>query len=106
MRPPVNTNDRQAIKNSLIRESNRELTICEQLRRVYDSVDSIKNQKLKKEITEKLVDAFLMAKKMGERLTYYYEKYHDETGRQGENIRVQLHDGNIVKRRKERKIEE
>ena len=39
------------------------MTICEQLRRVYDSVYPMRDKKLKEEITEKLVDAFTTAKK-------------------------------------------
>ena len=77
---------REEAKESLMKEANRELGICEQLRQVYDSVYELPESKLKTEITEKLVDALTMAKKMGDRLTYYYEKTHDASGHRGYNI--------------------
>lgn len=94
--------NRYTLRNSLIRDANRELGICEQLRCVYDSVYELPNGELKKQITEKLVDAFIMAKKMGDRLTYLNETYHDTTGHKGENLCV-VHDRLLAKIRKERK---
>lgn len=82
--------NRQGVKDSLIREANRELNICEQLRCVYDSVHELPDGKLKEEITEKLVDALIMAKKMGDRLTYYSKTYRDTTGHGGKGLVKQL----------------
>lgn len=79
--------NRAGVKESLTREANRELGICEQIRQVYDSVYELPEGKLKEEITEKLVDALIMAKKMGDRLTYYHKKYNDTTGHDGKNIK-------------------
>jgi hypothetical protein len=103
MKPAKKIDDRQELRNSLIRGANRELVICEQLRRVYDSVYELPEGKLKEQITEKLVDAFVMAKKMGDRLTYYNETYHDTTGNQGDNLRKQLYDKSVLIKRRARK---
>lgn len=63
------------------------LTICEQLRFIYDAVLFIEDQQLKNNITEKLIDAFGMAKKMNSRLAYYKKKYNnDRSGSRGSNL--------------------
>ena len=78
--------NREGVKESLMKEANRDLGICEQIRQVYDSVYKMPNGELKEEITEKLVDALIMAKKMGDRLTYYYKKTHDTSGHLGSKL--------------------
>jgi hypothetical protein len=75
---------REEIKDDLIHGINKEIGICETLRCVYDIVYDMPNGEAKTQITEKLIDALHMAKKMGNRLTYYYETYHDKTGTWGE----------------------
>jgi hypothetical protein len=92
-------NRRDEIRISLTTDANRELGICEQIRQVYDSVYKIEDDKLRKEITEKLVDALIMAKKMGDRLTYYYVKTHDTGGHMGENLVPIDHDAVLKMRR-------
>jgi hypothetical protein len=94
---------REKERDSLIHGANRELTICEQLRRVYDSVYELPDGKLKEQITEKLLDAFITAKKIADRLLYYYETYHDKTGSEGDNLRKQLSDRSVLIKRRARK---
>jgi len=62
----------------------------------------IHDSELREEITEKLVDALLMAKKMGRRLSYYFKTYHDMTGHQGKNIIMQQHNRTRMHIRRER----
>lgn len=78
---------RQEARDSIARETHTHLTLCEQLRFVYDVVADSKDEKLKSEILDKLVDPFLTAKKMVLRLQYYKRKYKDTTGSQGRSIR-------------------
>lgn len=79
--------DRNIIKNSLMRNANREIGICETIREVYDYVYNLPDSELKTNITEKLIDALTMAKKMGDRLTYYYKLTNDTTGNIGGNLK-------------------
>lgn len=103
MKPIKKIYDRQEQRDSLIHGANWELVICEQLRRVYDSVYELPDGQLKEQITEKLIDAFIMAKKIADRLTYYYETYHDTTGNEGDNLRIQLRDRSVLIKRRTRK---
>ena len=74
---------RRVVKISLITKANTAMGICEKLREIYDEVvDMPHNEK----ITELLVDAFIMGKKMQDRLTYYKKTYNDKTGHNGRNI--------------------
>lgn len=93
---------RNDAKDSLIHEANKELGICEQLRRVYDSVYKLPEGEIKEELTEKLIDAFMMAKNIANRLQYYYDTYHDESGHQGKNTGKILHDKQILFMRRKR----
>jgi hypothetical protein len=52
------------------------MTICEKLRTIYDELEGPG----KESITEKLIDALIMAKKMKRRLEYYHKTYKDTTG--------------------------
>lgn len=78
---------RQDARESLAKDTHSHLTLCEQLRFVYDVVADIEDQEIKKQILDKLVDPFLLAKKMVLRLQYYKKKYKDETGSNGRSIR-------------------
>jgi len=75
-------------KRDLTMEANTVMGICEVLRMIYDSLCEIDGFKPQKEqMTERLVDAVLMVKKMAERLAYYRDKYHDDTGNAGHNLK-------------------
>ena len=71
---------RRAARKKLIYGTNSHECICETLRFIYDLIHDSKDEELKEAITEKLVDAFIMAKKMQCRLLYYKTTYKDETG--------------------------
>lgn len=99
--------DREAVKINLITGVNRQLGICEQLRIIYDSVYKLPDGELKNKITDGLVDAMIMAKKMGDRLLYYHDLTHDETGHEGRNLvdhKPYLDNKDLAKERKKRKI--
>ena len=83
----MKTYRRNEVKKSLMRSASRELGICEQLRIIYDSVYQLPENELKEKITEGLVDALMMAKKMGDRLTYYYIKTKDTSGHLGVELK-------------------
>lgn len=72
---------------SLVKKVNTNLGICEQIRFVYDDVYQLPDSDIKKRITERLVDALIMAKKMNDRLVWYRKKYNkDYTGHGGANL--------------------
>ena len=71
---------RRAARKSLIYRTNSHECICETLRYIYDQIIDMEDDEKKEEITERLVDAFMMGKKMQDRLLYYKLKYKDETG--------------------------
>ena len=77
---------RRRIRISLIRGVNYRLGICEQLRCIYDTVTEFPDGPAKEKITEQLVDALIMGKRMTERLVYYKTKYNDTTGHGGKNL--------------------
>lgn len=82
---------RRAVFESLTTCASRQLTICEQFRFIYDTVAQIKDEDIKKDLTEKIIDAFHMAKKMNSRLAHYKRKYIDKTGHRGKSlIRLQF----------------
>lgn len=83
---------REEIKNNLKTGVSREMGICETIRCVYDLVYKLPDGEVKENMTEKLVDALHMAKKMADRLAYYYETYHDKTGAWGEHLVSQSND--------------
>jgi hypothetical protein len=83
-----NERKRRKIRASLTTSANHILGICEHIRYIYDSVFEIKDKILKEKITEQLVDALIMGKKMGGRLSYYYKKYNDKSGHKGTNINM------------------
>lgn len=85
---------RRFARESLIRGVNNKKHICETLRMIYDEVEQY-NQNYNgslvvppdyEKITELLIDAMVMAKKMQDRLSYYQKKYKDNTGNKAINI--------------------
>jgi hypothetical protein len=81
--------ERLSARFSLIKRLNTTVGICETLRLTYDLIADLPDKDLKDKITEKLVDAMVMAKKINERLSYYHKKYHDNTGHAGQNLKGQ-----------------
>ena len=65
---------REHLRHTLTTQSSRHLTICEQLRFVYDDVAEIQDEALRISMTEKLIDAIGMAKKINDRLVFYKKK--------------------------------
>ena len=84
----INNYSRRAIISSLTRGANSYLDICETLRLTYDLVYTTEDVELKEQITEKLIEAMRMVKRMADRLTYYKLTYMDQTGTEGRNIVV------------------
>jgi len=80
--------DRQIVRDSLIRGASRQMNVCEKLRVIYDSVYQLPEGELKQAITEGLIDAMEMAKKMNMRFDYYVKTYHDTTGHQGRHLKA------------------
>ena len=73
---------------SLTRGAGEYLTICEQLRMIYDDVYGTD---LEETLTPKLVEAFNMGKKMNSRLAHYKRLHGDKSGSAGSNL-VRLKD--------------
>ena len=100
--------DRTQARLDLMKGINRQLGICEQLRRIYDSVDELSESYLKTDITEKLIDALIMVQKMNDRLLYYHDLTHDMTGHLGKQLVVEkkpyVNDSETIKKRRMRKI--
>ena len=69
--------DRRFARKSLIQGTNNRKHICETLRLIYDEVHDTPDNEC---ITELLIDAMGMAKKMQDRLSYYQKTYRDNTG--------------------------
>ena len=68
-------------------------TICEVHREIYDIVyDSVENEEIKKDIVDKLEEAFLMAKKMNDKLRQYKFNYDEDWWElQSQEIRKEKH---------------
>jgi hypothetical protein len=73
-------------KKNLMLGINTTNCICEKLREIYDCVYELPDGKIKDSLTDHLVDAFIMAKKMSARLGYYKTTYNDTTGSGGRNL--------------------
>jgi len=97
-------NLRRYAMDSLIRRTNSHECICEALRLVYDLIDGMEDKELKEKITDRLATAFIMGKKMQDRLAYYQEKYSDDTGNKGSNIKRILGSTKRLRMRRERTI--
>ena len=81
--------ERRMARKSLMTGANIFRSICEVLREIYDVVHEL-DEEPKEKITELLVDAMVMAKKMDNRLGYYHKTYQDTTGRAGKGL-VRIH---------------
>lgn len=77
---------RNAIRESLSKEGSSYLTICEQMRFMYDTIIQIKDEDIKNDLLEKLIDAFNMGKKMNARLAKYKADTNDKTGSAGSHL--------------------
>ena len=75
--------ERQTARKSLITGVNNKKHICETLRLIYDEVHGMPDNE---RITELLIDAMVMAKKMQTRLAYYQKTYNDNTGNKAIDI--------------------
>jgi len=95
---------RKIILVNLAKETHRYLTICEQLRFAYDIVHGMPDGEIKQRLTDTLIDAFGMAKKMNSRLNYYKRHYKDKSGNAGKNIIYLKHQRARSQMRKERTI--
>ena len=84
--PERDLETRQALWGSLTSEASRFLTICEQLRFIYDDVYQLPESKLKDDISEKLIEALNMGKKMNSRLHHYKRLHDDRTGSGGSHL--------------------
>lgn len=71
---------------SLTKGANNKKAICETLRMIYDEVWFKIPKEERGEVTELLVDALIMAKKMQHRLSYYQKTYKDNTGNKAKDI--------------------
>ena len=81
--PTMGNVTRKHARYTLMRDVNSIKGICEVLRLIYDEIYSLENNE---KITELLVDAMMMAKKMHNRLTYYKTTYNDTTGHNLKNL--------------------
>lgn len=93
---------RKTLKENLIREASSTLTICEQMRFIYDSVEQLPESDIKQMIIEQLLDALAMAKAMDSRLSKYRNKYSDNSGHKGKNLIPLVATRRRMKIRKER----
>ena len=79
--------DRNSAENSLKYLCCKYLSICEEMRRIYDIIHDMPENDTKANITDLLITAFVMAKKMNSRLEYYRDKYNDNTGSAAGNLK-------------------
>lgn len=75
--------DRAWYRGQLMYHTNNKKHICETIRMIYDHVHELPESEVKSEMTELLIDAITMAKKMQDRLSYYQKTYKDDTGNKG-----------------------
>jgi hypothetical protein len=78
--------DREEARDILMYHANNKKHLCETLRMVYDYVYELPDSQEKTDMTELLIDAMLMGKKMQDRLSYYQKTYKDNTGNKAEHI--------------------
>jgi len=79
----INVADREEAREGLVRGANNKKNICETLRMINDEVYGMPDTE---RITELILDAFIMGKKMQNRLSYYQKKYKDNTGNKAKDI--------------------
>lgn len=84
--PELSAQERAVLNEALTKQASNFLTLCEQLRFIYDVVWKIEDEDIKKDLTEKLEVAFNMAKKMNAKMTSYQRQYNDATGSRGNNL--------------------
>ena len=84
--PELTKEEREILNHSLTKDSSNYLTLCEQLRFIYDTVWLIENDEIRNDLTSKLEVAFNMAKKMNSKMMHYQRKYNDATGSKGNNL--------------------
>jgi hypothetical protein len=92
---------RSKARRSLICDANSHQCICETLRSVYDLVHGFPESEWKSKITELLIDALMMGKKMDARLVYYQGTYGDDTGNKASDLK--FIDGNSKTRKMRQK---
>jgi hypothetical protein len=95
----MGTVTREHARRTLLRDVNPIKGICEVLRLIYDEIHPLEN---KEKITELLVDAMMMSKKMHNRLVYYKTTYKDTTGHNLKNLERLTHNRERAKMRKTR----
>ena len=78
--------ERQMIKNTILYGVNSHQCICETLRMIYDEVHEMEDKEKRMKTLNLLIDAVIMAKRMSERLDYYYKTYTDKTGHGGKKL--------------------
>jgi len=94
--------ERRLARRQLTTGANFFRSICEVLREVYDLVYTLEDADIRDKMTELLIDATVMAKKMDNRLGYYKKTYNDTTGKGGTGLQ-RLHDsGNRLAFRRKR----
>ena len=92
-------NLRKMIRMTLMYQTNSNQCICETLRLIYDEVADITDGR-RERVLENLIDAMIMAKKMSDRLDFYYKTYVDKTGHGGKKlVRLQNYDKKLAMRR-------
>lgn len=91
-----NFKTREFHRHTLTTQAHYLLTLCEQLRFVYDDVAQVTDKELRDSMTEKLTDAIIMAKKMNNRLIEYKKTQGKNSGTAGAHL-IHLTD---TKRRK------
>lgn len=84
--PPMSEEEREIILHAISKDASSRLTICEQIRFIYDTVLKIEDEAIKQDLTDKLIIAFNMGKKMNSRLAHYKRAYTDQGGRTGRNL--------------------
>lgn len=77
---------REYLRNTISTQASRHLTICEQLRFVYDDVAQLPKGELRDSLTEKLIDAINMGKKMNLRLVQYKKEAGKDSGSGGAHL--------------------
>jgi len=98
---------RERFFHSLWYQVNQVLGICEQLRFIYDDVYTMPESELKTRLTERLIDALIMGKKMSDRLVWYKKKYgkgDPDSGSNGIHLTILQNNGWRIRMRKSRKL--
>ena len=90
-------------RQSLMSSTNQIKGICEVLRFIYDEVYKLEDGEIKERMTDLLVEAMLMAKKMHARLLYYKTTYNDTTGHVAKNLEI-LHGQRAIRRMRKNRI--